>query len=483
MANAISRWQCLTISGGPADDFATILSANGFRACVLGIGGARAMTYDLLAINLFQMAVDARSKGDEKLASQYAKGALRQDRRLPGAWFNLSVDFQKAGRLEAAVACLNIVRDEVPQERFTLGNLGWITESMADYPAAERFLRAAIVAAPDAPLPWLNLCVCLTHAHRAQESIAAGRRGVQIDPATPNQHLALSFALSTAGKYAEGLEEFEWRFKERVPEFDSYPMPRWDGRRVDTLFIPCEQGFGDTLQFGRFVHLAAKRAKKVIVCIQEQLFPLVGTLGPNIQVLPTPSPIPKAEAFCPMMSLPVALGLVDHAIPRVASPWFYPIQNEGYEVPSFSGKRKIGIVWAGNEEQDNDRHRSARVEEFLGLYQASNIQLYSIQVGDRARDARPFAPLIEDLSGRIRDFSDTAGIVAQMDAIVSVCTAPAHLAGVLGVPVHILLPYHGQHFVWGHRGETTPWYPSARLYRQTAPGDWKSVIDAVAGAL
>jgi ADP-heptose:LPS heptosyltransferase len=117
------------------------------------------------------------------------------------------------------------------------------------------------------------------------------------------------------------------------------------------------------------------------------------------------------------------------------------------------------------------------------LYEAPGIQLYSLQVGDRAKDARAVNPAVIDLSGKIRDFSDTAALMLQMDAVVTVCTSSAHLAGSLGVPVHVVLPRHGQHFVWGYSSDETPWYPSARLYRQDQIGEWLPVMKRVAEAL
>jgi ADP-heptose:LPS heptosyltransferase len=149
----------------------------------------------------------------------------------------------------------------------------------------------------------------------------------------------------------------------------------------------------------------------------------------------------------------------------------------------YGDRKKIGIIWAGSPDQENDHHRSASVGDFLGLYAAEGVQLYSFQVGDRAKECRSVAPLVIDLAPKIRDFTDTAALMLQMDAIVTVCTSTAHLAGVLGVPVHIVLPRHGQHFVWGHSGSTTPWYPSARLHRQERIGDWGPVIRGVAEAL
>lgn len=433
-----------------------------------------------MATNLFLQSEEARKRGDKSMMRQLLQASIKADSDLPGAWYNLASQAQGQKDHAQAVALLRRALETKPGDPHILTNLGWSLQYLGRFhEAAECFVRA-IDANPELPLAWSMLSSSYASLYQLDHAIAAARKAVELDGKDPQHHMALAFALLMDGQWAEGFREYEWRVPYKHMDFAQYPMPKWDGKPVDTLFIPMEQGFGDVLQFGRFLCMSAERAKKVIVCVHEELTALeIGI--PNTTFIASPAPLPDADAYCPFMSLPVALGLSDAEIPAVAPD--YLVYYAGWEAKHSAlpetTRRKIGIIWAGSAEQDNDHHRSATVEDFLTLYEADNVQLYSLQVGDRAREARPHSPLVIDLSNKIRDFADTAALMLQMDAIVTVCTSGAHLAGSLGLPVHIVLPRHGQHFVWGYGSDTTPWYPSARLYRQTVIGDWLGPMKAV----
>jgi tetratricopeptide (TPR) repeat protein len=438
------------------------------------------------AVNLVHQSEAARKRGDKGVAKKLIQAALAVDDTLPGAWYNLGSDLHNEGNRVAAIAALRRCGELAGEEPYSLTNLGWNLQLEGRFEEARDILLRAINANIDLPLGWSNLSLAYNSLHKPVEAISAAREAVKLAPDDAQHHMALAFALMMAGHWPEGLKEYEWRFQYKMPEFLAYPMPRWDGGYVETLFAPAEQGLGDTLQFGRFVEWAAARVGTLIAPVQEELYDLAcGSLAllPNVQVLRMPCAIPPADAFCPLMSLPVAMGFDDDAVADTPHDWL----GEGWktgETFNFPGSRKkIGIIWAGSADQDNDRHRSATVEDFLGLYEAKGVQLYSFQVGDRAKECRKYAPLVIDLAPRIRDFTDTAALMCEMDAIVSVCTSTAHLAGSLGLKTHIVLPRHGQHFVWGHSGSETPWYPTARLHRQERIGDWASVISSVAGEL
>jgi len=436
------------------------------------------------AVNLFHQSEAARKRGDKGVAKKLIQAALAVDDTLPGAWYNLGSDLHNEGNRVAAIAALRRCEELAGDEPYSLTNLGWNLQLEGRFAEALAVLDRAIATGPSLPLGWSNRSLTHNSLHNAQQSIADAREAVRLAPDDAQHHMALAFALMMDGQWAEGLKEYEWRFQYKMPEFLSYPMPRWNGEYVETLFVPAEQGLGDTLQFIRFVSWAAQSVGKLILSVQEELFSLVescGLFGDNVTVLQMPCAVPKADAFCPLMSLPVALKCEDGRVPMQHPNWFS--DAFGKRNNAKRDRKKIGIIWAGSADQDNDHHRSATVEDFLGLYEAKGVQLYSFQVGDRAKECRKYAPLVIDLAPRIRDFTDTAALMCEMDAIVSVCTSTAHLAGSLGLKTHIVLPRHGQHFVWGHSGSETPWYPTARLHRQARIGDWASVISSVAGEL
>lgn len=437
------------------------------------------------AVSLFHQSEAARKRGDRGVAKKLIQAALAVDDTLPGAWYNLGSDLHTAGDKLGAVAALRRCEELAGNEPYSLTNLGWNLQLTGQFEAALEVLTRAIAANPDLPLAWSNRSLTHNSLHCAQQSIADARKAVDLAPDDAQHHMALAFALMMDGQWAEGLREYEWRFQYKMPEFLAYPMPRWDGGYVETLFVPAEQGLGDTLQFIRFVKWAAVRVGKLIVSVPEELFSLVSSAqsllagSPNTEIVRMPCAVPAADAFCPLMSLPVTLAWDDSEIPETLGTWIGRIPCD--QVPG--DRKKIGIIWAGSADQDNDHHRSATVEDFLGLYEAKGVQLYSFQVGDRAKECRKYAPLVIDLSPRIRDFTDTAALMCEMDAIVTVCTSTAHLVGSLGLKAHIVLPRHGQHFVWGHSAPETPWYPTARLHRQERIGDWAPVISSVAGEL
>jgi hypothetical protein len=441
------------------------------------------------AVNLFHQADAARKRGDNNAAKKYLAACLQLDDTVAGGWFNLGVDAQSESKRELAIAMWRRCVELVPEEPKCRTNLAWNLHLAGRYEEAVAQSRQAMALGPDLPLGWANLSLALSTQHDAAGAITAARRAVQLDPIDSQNQLALAFALLFDGQWAEGLRLYEARFPYKLPEFLSYPMPKWDGSPVDTLFIPAEQGLGDTIQFGRYVPLAAERCEHVVLAVQKELAPLLtyGWYGrhlfqcPNVRVEVLPVELPAADAFCAMMSLPVALGLSDDEIPEVDQHWI-PCISHDVDVPETT-RKKIGIVWAGSSEQENDRHRSSTVEDFLGLYSCPGIQLYSLQVGDRARECRVAGPLIQDFSNEIRNFADTAVLVQQMDAVVTVCTSVAHLSGALGVPTYVVLPRQGQHFIWQHGTKTTPWYPSVRLFRQERRGDWSVPIAEVAREL
>lgn len=437
---------------------------------------------DSPASNLFHQSSAARQRGDRKASMRLIQACIRTDPSLPGPWYNLASDLADRGDRIAAVAALRRVLETKPDEPYTLNNLGWNLQILGRYGEAFEALTRAAEVAPDLPLVWSNLS--LTHAslrHRF-EAIDCARKAVALAPDDSQHHMALAFALMLDGKWSEGMREYGWRFQYKSPEYLRYPMPLWDGEPVETLFIPAEQGFGDSIQFSRFIPFAVKRAKRVVVGVQETLADLFRATFPEVEVLAMPTPIPPADAFCPMLSLPVALAFNDVTLANTP-----PAPIAAVTPRPVDARKRVAIVWAGSPEQENDHNRSSTVEDFLTLYETPGLQLYSVQVGDRARDCRKYDPLIIDLSHRLRDFSDTAALLGTMDAVVTVCTAVAHLAGSIGVPTHVALPRHGPHFVWGYpqpemttTGETTPWYPSMRLYRQDKPGDWRTVLKRIA---
>ena len=295
-------------------------------------------------------------------------------------------------------------------------------------------------------------------------------------------------ALLLDGQHEEGWREFEWRLA--MPEFQrsdrNYAQPRWDGTPPGlTLLLTTEQGLGDALHFIRFASVVAAAGMRVIVHAQRPLWHLLAT-APGVSSVTGPGePLPLADAHLPLMSLPGALGIDEHALGGAAAYLSADPQQQGTVAARFAAKPgllRVGLAWSGNPLHRNDRRRSIAFGHLLPLFGLREIEWYSLQKGPAALTAAPprgcaWHPLPET-----SELDDTAALVAELDLVLSVDTAIAHLAGALGKAVWVMLPF-APDWRWGLGDTTTPWYATARLFRQPRLGDWPSTVEAVSQAL
>jgi hypothetical protein len=272
----------------------------------------------------------------------------------------------------------------------------------------------------------------------------------------------------------------------------SFPRPRWNGEPLDakTILLAAEQGLGDTLQFVRYAPLLRKRCAKVIVACQKTLIPLLSNTPGIDQLFPPAVELPHFDVWASLVSLPGIMGTTLETIPADI-PYLFPVkelvehwQRDLQARPGF----KIGICWQGNPDYKADRERSIPLLEFAPLARVPGVQLISLQKG---HGAEQFAQVsaefsVIDLASRLDvssgPFMDTAAVIKQLDLVITADTAIAHLAGGLGAPVWIALPYVA-HWCWLWGRDDSPWYPSARLFRQTERGNWKSVFSRMADGL
>ena len=253
--------------------------------------------------------------------------------------------------------------------------------------------------------------------------------------------------------------------------------------------IHTEQGAGDAIQFARYLPLAAERCGKLIALCPPELMPLFSTL-PGVAELREPGRIGVAEfdSYLPLLSLPHVFGTTIETIPA-AIPYFDAAalrrrkENPALNLPP-SREPRIGLAWAGNPAHRNDRHRSCPLQAFLPLLRLRGVNFFSLQKGESARDLAelPTDVRIEDLEPQLGDFGDLAVFIDQLDLIISVDTAVAHLAGALGKTVWTLLDY-APDWRWGLNDVKISWYVTMKLFRQAEPGDWAGVIAQVARAL
>jgi hypothetical protein len=306
---------------------------------------------------------------------------------------------------------------------------------------------------------------------------------IAVNPQSADAHAFLGQTLLAMGDFEYGLAEHEWR-----PEQRRLPWPRWRGEPLAgrTLFFHGEQGFGDNIQFLRFAKPLADRGARVIVATREGLRRLFLTCPGVADLIEPGQPVGAIDFELPMFSAPFALGTRIETIPADI-PYLQPDparqEHWSERLKSYRG-RKIGLVWAGNPNFAHDARRSPGLGPFLPLLDIPDATFFSLQIGpprEQLKTIRPPANFV-DLGDAIASFDDSAAIMANLDLIISSCTAPAHLAGALGRPVWIALTNVAD-WRWFRDREDSPWYPTARLFRQARTGDWSPVFARMRQAL
>lgn len=368
-----------------------------------------------------------------------------------------------------------------PASVMALNNLGNALKDQGRVEAAIRAYCSALAVEPDNWAAHSNLGTALHLARRDVEAVAAYRAALVFNEQPEIRH-NLSHALLALGQFEEGWREYEWRAQapEHAPTWPRFMQPRWQGEAAAgrTLLVHAEQGLGDMVQFCRYVPLVAARGLKVVLQVQEPLVRLMRRLGGAATVVARGGALPPFELHCPMLSLPLIFGTTLRSIPA-AVPYLDPDPGD---VAAWAGRLagearfKVGISWAGNPHLAADARRSIAVERLAPLLGRAGIAFYSLQYGV----APP--PGVIDLLADVGDFADTAALVANLDLVIAVDSAIAHLAGAQGKPVWLLNRFDSE-WRWLRDRDDSPWYPTLRQFRQTAPGDWDTVIARVCAVL
>jgi tetratricopeptide (TPR) repeat protein len=442
------------------------------------------------AHNNLGMALNAM--GDTLGAIEHFRAAIDAEPNYAAALFNLGNLLDTHGHPKDALPMLQ--KAIALQPRFAPAHFG-VGHALAKLGRHEEAVPAferAVGLDPKYGVAWL----CLGNSQMALAShraaIRAFDQALRLDAAMPAAQLNRGLALLALGDYPRGLSAYEWRLQ--TPGSEPAPaLPRWNGEPLPngTLVVRAEQGFGDTLQFMRFAAYAKKRVGTLVLEVQPSLAPLLAPAAhaARIEVKSKDDGVKMhADAFCPLLSLPLALGMTTiDAIPARTPYLVVPAEYRRKWRGSIGGqaRRKIGVTWSGRLQPGETR--SAPVEALAPLFALQSVDWVVLQpfLTGRERDvllAHPNAKSIHRLEGRLANFADTAAIVDRLDAVVSVDTSVAHLAGALGKPVWVMLPYAAD-WRWGVDSDRTAWYPTARLVRQRAPGLWDGVVERTAAAV
>jgi tetratricopeptide (TPR) repeat protein len=350
-------------------------------------------------------------------------------------------------------------------------------EALADY-------DRAIAISPENTYAWVNRGSALGYLDRTEEAIASFERAIELDPQLVEAHWNKALIFLSTGDFARGWAGYERRWQrdgETIPR--EFVQPQWRGEDLTgrTILLHAEQGFGDSIQFIRYLSMVAARGGKIVLELPDSLVPLIDSVDAVISICRRGDALPHFDVHCPLLSLPLAFGTTLETVPAPLPYLRPPAERVQDWRARLAGIRKprVGLVWSGKPTHKNDHNRSIALSRLEPLLSVPGIEFVSLQREYRDSDGPAIARLpLMRLDDALRDFADTAAVIAELDLVISVDTAVAHLAGAMGRPLWLLLS-HIQDWRWLRARSDSPWYPTARLFRQPSDGNWDDVIARV----
>lgn len=465
----------------------------------------------------FLKGIDCIGRGLKVEAARCFYQAVREQPDYSDAHFNLGLAFQELKQLAEACACYEQVVRLRPDHASAWNNLGLAQRQLGQGQKAVESHRRAVQLKPG-QVDFLNN---LANALRAEDQVAeaiqilqqslqknpnsavtchtlgnawreAGRLkesqdafgdALKIEPQLVESHWDLAFTLLLQGDFLRGWEEYEWRWARKDHAPRSFAAPAWRGEdlRDKRLLVYAEQGAGDTIQFVRYLPLLIQRGARVVLECPRPLVSLLQTVPGVENVIARGDDLPPVDWQCALLSLPHRFRTTLDSIPA-GVPYLHS-RADGPQLPvpvqSSTGRQlRVGLVRAGNPDHQNDARRSIALEVLQPLLVNTEITFYSLQPQSKAKNHQKVDNRLVDLTALISDYADTAALIRQLDLVISVDTSVAHLAGALGHPVWLLLPF-APDWRWLMQRGDSPWYPGMRLFRQPVAGDWSSVVKEV----
>lgn len=434
------------------------------------------------ALNLLGKHTEALKLCDQALG--YAASYLE-------AWNIRGNALNGLGRLDEAIESYNkaiAINPDFVEAHYNLGNT---YKALKRYPEALVSYTSTIQLMPNLPEAHNNLGITYQDINLCREAIVSYDRAIELRPDYIEPHWNKSLMKLMLGEFSTGWSLYEWGWKGDTPLRGTpkhYPQPLWLGEQSiagKTLLLHAEQGLGDTIQFCRYALMAVSHGANVILQVQPSLVTLLETLGHGITVIGYGQPLPQFDLHCPLMSLPLAfntdINTIPAPVPYLAVPATY--QTKWTAKLGSATKPRIGLVWAGSSKDQNDHNRSLTLAMIAPLLDLE-AEFHCLQKDILATDLLKLIdfPNIKLHTSELNDFADTAALASAMDLVISVDTSVAHLAGALGKPVWILLPY-APDFRWMLHREDSPWYPTAQLFRQSNIDQWPALVDKLKLAL
>jgi tetratricopeptide (TPR) repeat protein len=422
-------------------------------------------------------------------AVEHFQRAVQIQPRMLEAYNNLGNVWQELGNLDAAIENYSQVVRLKPELAEGYYNLGSALRAQERFIEATEALQCALKLKPDYAEAYNNLGLSRKSLGDLNQAAALFSQALRIKPDLAEAHWNRSFTYLLQGNFDDGWKDYDWRF--RLEKWTTiYPFrlskPRWDGKPApdQRILIHDEQGLGDTIQFVRYLPLARPLCGRLIFETRDSLIPLLrGFPGIDELIGRSADGIPAADfdLHMPLLRLPGLFRTTSKTIPSRVPYLFAPQEKIDLWKNRLAGDGlKVGLVWAGRPQHANDRNRSCLIAHFHRIIAIRPIQFVGLQKGRAAAqiDDLPLQLRFRNFGGELEDFTDTAGLLHNLDLVISVDTAVAHLAGALGKPVWVLLPFIPD-WRWMMNRQDSPWYPTMKLFRQKRFGDWANVIETV----
>ena len=453
------------------------------------------------AVIFFNQAVhafnDKSNPNNMRLAYQLYASACLQDPTWSDGWFQLGNANSELGLWYTAVAnwrqALTCEQASATDRAKILANMSWRLHTIGRIPDALEAAEEAVRLDPQLHNTYINLSCIWQALDDAEKSLTYARKAFELAPDDVTGETALAFALLFARKFEEGYERFEARFPYKLRDYLQYPYPSWKGESDKTVYIVADQGLGDTLSYARFIEAACARSKYVHIRIQSELTRLFQHSFAhikNLNLIPglgvAAVGFPEADAWSTFVSLPFALKLTSEQVrnaKHITVPrWSVP---SPLDWKSRDAKLHIGIAWRGSPLNDIDRHRNLPLHLFFDLYRVPGIQLYSLQVGEHAKEMHDIggAALIRDMTPYIREVTDTIAVLNQLDLVITCESALGHICALIDKECWIPYSYMGRDYRIGLTGEDRLWCPHHRIFRQGSDQRWEPIFDQLVEAL
>ncbi len=435
------------------------------------------------------LGVVLQEQDDFRRAAEAFRRALTLQPNFPEALCNLASNLQHDEDFASAESLLRKAIALNPALAEAHSNLGGNFWRQGNLSGAIDACRRAIDLNPNLPEAHSNLGHALSDDGDLDEAMRSYHRALALKPDTPKFLHYIGLVHLLRGEFSTGwpLYENRWQTKALAKAQRNFAQPLWRGEPLNgsRILLHAEQGLGDTLQFVRYVPLVAERGARVVLEVPAELRSVLTGVSGVAEIVTRGQSLPDFDWHCPLLSLPLAFHTDLNTIPANI-PYLHANPDAARTHSQHLARigLRVGLVWAGNAIHTRDPQRSIALAQLVSLTEIAGIHLYSLQKGPAASQLQELPPSIDitDCGSELTDFADTATLLSSLDLLISVDTATAHLAGALGKPVWILLT-HTPDWRWLLDRTDSPWYPTARLFRQPVPGDWSSVIVQVAGEL